>query len=208
MPRSIDHEARRKEIISATKDLIVEKGIGGLSFREIGRRLGGSSTKVTHYYPTQAELMNDLAARILDEWSEETKAIEDQHPTQIGRLNAFLFEWALPITERGLMEERLRINLLSARNLGAETSFLINGAENRIRELFTRYLRGLVPPEDLESTVDLLRAAINGIALSAVEHSDHWTPDRQINVLRRVTYSLNSIANESFQDSPPFGETN
>jgi AcrR family transcriptional regulator len=190
MPKQVDHEARREAIIQATEQVIAERGLAGLSFREIGKRLGGSSTLVTHYYNTQSELFEDLAVRSVRAWRADLKAIERRYPDRISRLHALLFEWLLPIQGDDLDKERARINLVAAGNLGAETQPLLDAWEAGMQGLLHELLRGLVPDDEVDLIADLLRSASNGIALSAVEHPEYWTAERQTQVFRKLVGSL------------------
>jgi hypothetical protein len=47
------------------------------------------------------------------------------------------------------------------------------------RGLIERYVAALVPAEQKDFYVDLLRVAGNGVVLSAVEHPKTWTEDKQ-----------------------------
>ena len=55
----------------------------------------------------------------------------------------------------------------------------------------TRQARAeFVDPADLEGMVDLLRAWTSGVVLSAEEHPEIWTPERQLQALDRFVSSL------------------
>jgi hypothetical protein len=54
-----------------------------------------------------------------------------------------------------------------------------------MRQYLRRHVAPLVPAEQVEPTVDLLRVAANGIVLSAIEHRDAWPAERQINTMRQ-----------------------
>jgi len=190
MPRQVDPEERRQEIVAATKQLLAERGLAGLSFREIGKRLGGSSTLVTHYYSTQAELFEDLAVRSVRSWRADLKEIERQHPDPASRLHALLFTWLLPMRGPDLDDERARINLVAAGIAGAETQSVLDAWEAGMQALLHELLRDLIPDSEVDLAADVLRATSNGIALSAVEHPEYWTPERQLEVFAKVVGSL------------------
>lgn len=190
MPRFVDHDARRDDILNATKAIIAELGLAGLSFKEIGRRLGGSSTMVTHYFTSQAELLDYLVARSIETWSREFAEMEQRFPNQIDRLEAFLFEWLLPVEEQSLTDERMRVNLVAAGNVGAATQPALDAWESSMQAVLHELLQGVVPDSEIDIIADVLRSTSNGIVLSAVEHPDHWTPERQRAVFVRVVQSL------------------
>jgi AcrR family transcriptional regulator len=51
VPRLVDHEVRRAEIIDATWRLIADRGIDATTLREIAREMGMANGALTHYFP-------------------------------------------------------------------------------------------------------------------------------------------------------------
>jgi AcrR family transcriptional regulator len=177
MPRHIDREQRRREILHATIQVLAESGMSGLSFRAIGERLGGSTTVVTHYFSSQAQLLNDLANAMIEEWETELAALETSAASDEERLFVLL-DWLVPQSEAELVEEQTRIILLSEGLLGAATEVVFSSWDGKMRELLRNHLRNLVPPEQLELRVDMLRSITNGLALSVLEHPNSWSEER------------------------------
>lgn len=191
MPRHVDHEQRRKDIIRAAAKLLVERGVRGVTFGAVAKELGGSTTVVTHYYPTIGELLDDLAGRTIDAWSAEVDQIMALHPDDPRtQLQAVLFEWLTPIEGDVLAQEQVRFTLLGSRSLGDETQRLLDSWEAGMRDLFRRCVHPLVADDEVDAISDVLRVAFNGIALSAAEHPDYWTAERQQAVLDRVVTAL------------------
>ncbi len=66
MPRIIDHDARRREILGDCLSLFAERGYNGLSMRQLARQLGVSTGTLYHYFPSKdalfATLFRQLAA--------------------------------------------------------------------------------------------------------------------------------------------------
>lgn len=57
MPRHVDHEERRREIIAAVMRLAARRGLQGVSFREVAAEAGMSVSLIQHYFGTKANLM-------------------------------------------------------------------------------------------------------------------------------------------------------
>ena len=191
MPRQIDHVQRRAEIIRETKDLITERGLASVSFREIGRRLGGSTTMVTHYYTSQAELLTDVAAAFVGSWRMELEHLRERHPDPAELLNVFLFEWLLPLTPGSLIHERYRINFVSAQIQGdGSIQAILDVWESGVKALLRQCLSALVPDDKVEGYVDVLRVTFNGLVLSTIEHPDYLDADRQLQVLQTVARGI------------------
>lgn len=176
MPRHVDHDQRRRDILRVTGQLLAEQGMGGLSFRTIAGRLGGSTTLVTHYFSTQTELLDGFAQALLDDWDGELAALEvGAGPEE--RL-AVLLHWLVPTDAAGIQEERARIVLLGERILSGELHGIFAAWDQRIRHLIRDHLTGLVPAPLIDLRVDVLRTMTNGLVLSVLEHPDSWSADR------------------------------
>jgi AcrR family transcriptional regulator len=152
-----------------------------LSFRTVADRMGGSTTLVTHYFPTRQALL-DALAEMVSEWPEELSALEAGTDDPRVRLRLFL-RWMVPHDADGHMTESGRINLIGERDAQLRTRHLFDTWDRRVRELLRDHVDGLVPGDRVEPTVDLLRTITNGLTLSAVEHPDKWPAERQFAVL-------------------------
>jgi AcrR family transcriptional regulator len=194
MPRYVDHDDRRSQIIEATLEVLAKEGPSGLNFRAVAGRMGGSSTIVTHYFSTKQELIDALVENLAS-WPAEVDELEVGVGDPRERLRLFL-EWLLPCDERGLLEETARINLIGERDTRVRTEHLFAAWDRNVRNLLTRHVEELVPAERVRTVVDVLRSATNGITLSTVEHPDEWPCDRQFAVLDEVLAALSLAPHE------------
>jgi len=177
--------------MAAASKLLTKHGLKGMSISAIASQLGGSTTMVTHYYPTIGDLLEDLAARTVAEWQTEVDEIMAAHPDDPRRqLQAVLFEWLTPLTGDTLAKERIRFNLLNNASPDKDTQRLQDTWESGMRSLFRQSVRPLVAEDQVEDVADVLRVTFNGLALSTVEHPDYWTAARQRNVFEAVVTSL------------------
>lgn len=189
MPRFVDHEVRKRDIVRATLEVLAESGTGGLSFRAVAARLGGSTTLVTHYFPNQDVLLAEVASHSLVLWGEEIDALDRQGKTPTERLQNLLV-WLMPVTPLGLMQERARINLLSSELLGEGHRTALEEWDVRIRSVLRNHLEELVPPDQVDRTVELLRVTISGVVLTVVEHPGLWPVERQLGILEHLMQLL------------------
>jgi len=181
VPRYVDPEQRKNAILDAAGDALAEEGYARFTLRSLARRMGGSSTLVTHYFPTKDELISALVDRVLAEAEtkrEELKAIEDPHD----RLHAVI-EYFMPLNEEELTQERVRVALASLKGSEPAVEDFFARMEPGMRELFRVGLNGFVKPKDVEGLVDVIRAWTSGVVLSAVEHPEIWTRKRQLAAL-------------------------
>lgn len=57
MPRRVDHDLRRREILDAVIRITVKGGLGSATFREVAAEAGVSVRLVQYYFGTKAELL-------------------------------------------------------------------------------------------------------------------------------------------------------
>jgi AcrR family transcriptional regulator len=196
MPRYVDHEERRRQIVEATCQVVAEKGLPGLSFRAVAARLGGSTTVVTHYFGSQRELVEGCVAGLVEMWAKELAELEQSAADPHQRL-MLLLESLVPLDDAGRMQERARINLLAGQIQGSELGRLAEVWETSVREAISNHLRAITRRLDTKQMVDVLRALTNGLALSAIEHPDRWPAEDMVATLRTVTESLGLSATRS-----------
>ena len=165
----------------ATLEILAERGPNGLSFRAVAQRMGGSTTLVTHYFPSRQALLDGLA-ELVSRWPEELSEIEADTENPRIRLQLFL-RWMVPHDAEGQLTERGRVSLISEHDVRLRTQHLFDTWDERIRELLRERVEGLVPDDRVQATVDLLRTITNGLTLSAVERADIWPADRQFAVI-------------------------
>ncbi|MGJ5828187.1 TetR/AcrR family transcriptional regulator [Streptomyces ossamyceticus] len=181
MPRYVDHDQRRAEIVEAARYVLAHGGPAELTIRSVAKRLGGSITLVTHFYPTRPELMRAVVTAMNESFDAELADLETGADAR-GRL-LILLKWMLPLTEQDWVNESGRVQLLSQRGKDASVEEFADGMDTRMRDLLRQHLEPLVPEDRVETYVDLLRVTVNGIVLAAVEHHDDWPAKRQLTVL-------------------------
>lgn len=181
MPRHVDHEQRRRDILDASRRILLAGGPSSLTIRAVAKELGGSITLVTHYFPTRPELMRAVVAEMIDSYDTELATLEEGADAP-ARLR-ILMRWLLPLAENEWAAEKGRIVLIAQREQEPSIGEFFTTLDTRIRELLRRHIEPLVPADRVEATVDLLRVLANGLVLTAVEHHDAWPPERQLAVL-------------------------
>lgn len=65
MPKIIDHDKRREDIIDVTWQLIVEGGIEAATMREIASRAGFANGALKHYFPGKDDIIKGAYERSL-----------------------------------------------------------------------------------------------------------------------------------------------
>lgn len=190
MPKEVDHDERRDEILTAVAGLLADVGLRGLSVRSLAARLGGSVTMVTHYFPTRHSLLVSIGPWILKKWQAEIEELANGDADPITKLHEVL-AWLIPITPEGFVEERAGLSLLVGDKKDAvAVQGLRTELDAWLRGLVRDHLAGLVDKAYIEPAVDLLYAVTRGISVSTCEDPLAWPAARQLAVLDDVLASL------------------
>ncbi len=64
MPKIVDHDRYRKELLRKSFDLFAKKGYGSISMRQIARGIGVSTGTLYHYFPSKEVLFEQLIEEI------------------------------------------------------------------------------------------------------------------------------------------------
>ena len=60
MPKIVDHDQYRKELLTKSFDLFAEKGYAAITMREVAQGIGVSTGTLYHYFPSKEELFGQL----------------------------------------------------------------------------------------------------------------------------------------------------
>lgn len=60
MPKIVDHDRYRQELLSKSFDLFADKGYGSVTMRQVARTLGVSTGTLYHYFPSKQDLFEQL----------------------------------------------------------------------------------------------------------------------------------------------------
>lgn len=66
MPKIVDRDLYRQELLSKCFDLFAEKGYGSITMRQISQGLGVSTGTLYHYFPSKKELFLQLIQEVVE----------------------------------------------------------------------------------------------------------------------------------------------
>lgn len=66
MPKIVDHDQYRKELVNKCFDLFAEKGYSAITMRQIAEGLGVSTGTLYHYFPSKKALFEQLIEEICE----------------------------------------------------------------------------------------------------------------------------------------------
>ncbi|QIZ98157.1 TetR/AcrR family transcriptional regulator [Leifsonia sp. PS1209] len=108
MPKVIDHDQRRSDIIDVTWALIVKGGLEAATMREIASEAGFANGALKHYFPGKDEIIQGTYDRALGMMSEGVAtAVGDA--TGLEALRAIVYASA-PLTEEAIVAGRVLLS--------------------------------------------------------------------------------------------------
>lgn len=117
MPRIVDHEARRAQLLEGAHAVFAREGYAALSMRQLARSLGVSTGTLYHYFPTKQALFDALVEKVVDR---EVGAIEGLRLVDLpAELRAEALTALLTATEDPFSQE-LSVLMEAARQQGPE----------------------------------------------------------------------------------------
>ncbi len=67
MPKIVDHDRYRKELLSKCFKLFAQRGYGSLTMRQVAKEIGVSTGTLYHYFPSKEELFVQLIEEITEQ---------------------------------------------------------------------------------------------------------------------------------------------
>ncbi len=187
MPKKVDHDARREELVLAAWRVIAARGIDEVTIREIARESGYSSGVLAHYFENKDDLLAH-ALRLSHTRIRKRYDAEVETPVAADALKAILLD-NLPLDEQRELETRIEMSFW-ARALRNEALHEIQqeeseGLRSLLRELVEKAQDdGAVSADhDREEVLELLGAVIDGLSLHALLYPDRLPPRRQAAVM-------------------------
>jgi AcrR family transcriptional regulator len=187
VPKIVDHDARREELVEATWRVIARAGIAGATMREIAREAGVSTGILAHYFGDKEDLLA-FALRLMHRRVYERIHARTQALVGLAAVRVIMLE-ALPLDQERVLEAQIEMNFLSLA-LGNEP---LRELSNREFERFWDELHHRVSEAqklgEISTSLDAgwichqLIILVEGISLEAVLYPARVRPDQQIEIL-------------------------
>ncbi|GGO25107.1 TetR family transcriptional regulator [Microbispora rosea subsp. aerata] len=182
MPKIVDHEERRGEVVAAARRVILREGIEAATTRAIAKEAGYSNGVLTHYFADKDEiLLSALEAshrRIADRLREKLSG-----RTGLAALRELLLD-NVPLDEERAGETGLEVGFWG-RSLTSPALLEVQRREAaELRYLVTSLLRSAAEAgeirtdEDLEDVAERLLALVDGLSVHRLLYPSHVTVER------------------------------
>lgn len=184
MPKIVDHDAKRREIIEATWRVIDASGLAGTTIREIAREAGCSSGVLSHYFKDREDIL--ASAMVMAH-----RRVRDRTDKQIAYLSGLsalrvLMLESLPLDEQRVLEARIEACFWGA---AVGNDQLMHSQNSEVDSWCSRVRSRLVEAEladelregiDIDDVVDRLLALMDSFSIQSVLNPKRTPPDRQV----------------------------
>jgi AcrR family transcriptional regulator len=187
MPKIVDHEERRRELVAAVVRVIKRDGIERCTLRSVARESGYSSGVLAHYFVDKDDLLT-AALRLSHERIYARIAEKLEPLAGLAAVREFVLD-NLPLDEERLTETQLELTYW-ARALGDARVLEVQRREaERLRAMLVDVLaeardRGeITATEPVHVIAERLLAFIDGVSLHAVLYPERLTAELQEQLL-------------------------
>jgi AcrR family transcriptional regulator len=187
MPKIVDWDERRDEILSATWRVIARDGITGATIRAIAKEANCSRGILGHYFDDKADILGSALVlshrRVGARMAQASAGL-----TGLDALRAVMLE-ALPLDERRDLEAQIEISFWGRALGNARLRELQHSEFDRLCGRLRGHLQEaaqhgeLAPDCDLSLATHQLVVLIDGLSAQRVLYQDRVTPQRQVEML-------------------------
>lgn len=192
MPITVDHEQRRQKIAGIATDIIANKGLDGVTIRQVAAMAGFSTTIVTHYFATKRELLMYTWRAAASRTRSRVDRVFSDSPCDIqGCLEALL-----PINKAGIRDWKVYFAYWHVASVNSQFAKEQRYGIKLTRNIIRRVLKNMVHQDLLASKTDTLVIAkrlliyVQGIAIQTMVNRYEWSPKKQRDFLENELGSL------------------
>lgn len=149
MPKIVDHEKRREDIVQAAREVVLASGSAGLTLRRLAQHMGVANGALRLYFATKSEvleaLLSDAVRRIRDEVA--ARGYDEQRGLRALRT---MYALVLPRDEDQTANVRVLLALQGEITTKPELATVWTAAQERILATTSRHVREAIDDGDLD----------------------------------------------------------
>jgi AcrR family transcriptional regulator len=174
MPKKVDHDERRRELVQASWDVLCADGLEGVSLRRVALAANCTTGRIAHYFDGRDKLLIASLQMAHAQTGARMRSIAEAEPNPLKRLRAILLE-SLPLDARRLKEWQVWLSFWAA-SIGHDDL----AAENQLRyKEWRQALRDALDPivsaQEAIVQADRLVTLVDGLGVGAT-----LTPTKQM----------------------------
>jgi len=187
MPKKVDHDERREELVLAAWRVIAANGIDEVTIRDIARESGYSSGVLAHYFKNKDDLLAH-ALQLSHTRIRKRYDAEREQADAADALKAILLD-NLPLDEQREMETRIEMSFWARALRNGDLHDIQQDESETLRTLLRELVKQAQKDGDIaaghnrEEVLELLGAVIDGISLHALLYPKRLSPKKQAKVM-------------------------
>ena len=193
MPKLIDHDLRRRELVEASWQVIADEGLEGVTMRKVAAAADCTTGRITHYFENREELVLAALRAVYD--AAGTRMAEaarsDLPPAEKLLLH---LEETLPLDAARLTEWKVWIAFWSAAARHPELAAENDKRHRSWRKALIPLIRALSPNADDEVEANILSGIVDGLGLQAAVND---TPANRTRVRDTVAAYVERLGGKS-----------
>lgn len=189
MPKEVDHDARREELLEAVWRVIARDGMEGTTIRGIAKETGWSTGVLSHYFVDKDEIIASALRlayeRIATRWDEKLEGLAG-----VRALYELVLD-NLPLDDERRLETQLLMNYWSLMIRGHDLTERPRRRGPLLIDLLTRFAREGQEAGEIrrdEAPVDIaerLLGLIDGFSLHSLLNPERLSGDRQVTLIEQ-----------------------
>ena len=180
MPRIVDHEARRRDVVQFATTVIATSGVDGMTVRSVAEAAGCSTTVVSHYFVDKRDLL--LATYRASAARATARFNAAERGTSADPLRACL-ESVLPLDSARRRDVKVWFAFWGVAGADREFAAVQRNGVRSVRRRLERMLRAETPTAVADDVVGLAAASVlaltQGISLQALFDPRAWPASQQ-----------------------------
>jgi len=164
MPKIVDHETRRRELIEASWKVIAAEGLEGVTMRKIAAEAGCTTGRLTHYFADREALILAALQASNKATSKRVNDIISSDVTAYEKLQR-MAEQTLPLDEDRRTEVKIWLAFWSAATIDQS---LAKENDARMDEWFSALIpliKEVAPKADAVHEANLIIGLVNGLGI-------------------------------------------
>lgn len=154
-------DMRRDELMEAAIVVIAKEGLHGATLSQIAVEAGMSTALVNHYFDSKEDLLEATMRRLSGRYRGEIMALMPANPSPAQRLRAII-EGSFQPDNMTLASRKAWVQFLVNAMSGGRIFHLFRLTGERVVSNIRYAVKQLVPPDQVDDTVDGIAALIDG----------------------------------------------
>ncbi|MFT4262623.1 MAG: TetR/AcrR family transcriptional regulator [Nocardioides sp.] len=198
MPKIVDHEARRQEIVAATMRVVERVGLEGVTIREIAREAGCSAGILAHYFKNKDDILVTAHVAAFAQVIRRIDALRERIDNPVDLMRRALEE-ALPLDPPRHLEAKIDVSfwglaLHDDRLREVREQSYESGVAAWQEQVEVIVAAGLAREDtDAAAVARETAALIDGISIEAVLFPTKMTPERQLAAIEHHLASFTRV---------------